>query len=290
MKINLAVYTAQEGYSWQPGTVFSAEELAEFKKSIGKFPSPDSSDFPFGGVFLIEDRVVFYRYHVAKKIDFRGRDALYCVIGAASRADAVKIAPAALFASPEFAGPMKPFPTALELPEADPSAVPEWLKNLDKMTLDVRITGPAESPNYAVVQEPVKIIQTPVNTENTADGGAEVAPSGDSGPASSAGDSAVDNVLDGPGKAASLARLHLAVSELPKKLSLWVIASIVALALLIVGLSMWGIVYCLKRNSAEVAYGGETGGTGEVTHVVQVTGEVTRVVQELGAGPQGEAR
>ena len=41
MKINLAVYTAQEGYSWQPGTAFSTEELAEFKKRIGKFPAPD---------------------------------------------------------------------------------------------------------------------------------------------------------------------------------------------------------------------------------------------------------
>ena len=157
MKVNLAVYTAQEGYSWQPGTAFTAEELARFKKAIGRFPSPDSMDFPFGGIFLIEDRVVFYRYHVAKKIDFRGRDALYCVLGAVSREEAAKIDPAALFSCPEFAGPMMPFPVSAEVPDADPSAVPEWLKNLDKMTLDVRIAGAADKPSYAVVQNPVEV-------------------------------------------------------------------------------------------------------------------------------------
>ncbi len=161
MKINLAVYTAQEGYSWQPGTAFSMDDLIGFKKRIGKFPAPDSPDFPFGGVFLLDDRVVFYRYHVAKKIDFRGRDALYCVLGAVSRADAARIDPTALFARPEFAGPMKPFPTELEFQESDPSAVPEWLKNLDKMTLDVRIAGPAEKPNYVVVQKPPESEQPP---------------------------------------------------------------------------------------------------------------------------------
>lgn len=154
MKINLAVYTAQEGYSWQPGTALTAEDLGKFKKAIGRFPSADSDDFPFGGVLRVDGRVVFYRYHVAKKIDFCGRDALYCVLGAVSLADAAKIVPAALFALPEFAAPMKPFPVSADVPEADPSAVPPWLKNLDKMTLDVRITGPAESPSYAVDQNP----------------------------------------------------------------------------------------------------------------------------------------
>ncbi len=161
MTMNLAVYTAQEGYSWQPGTAFTAEELARFKKAIGKFPSPDSMDFPFGGIFLLEDRVVLYRYHVAKKIDFRGRDALYCVLGAIPRAEAAKIDPAALFSCPEFAGPMKPFPVSLDVPESDPAAVPEWMKNLDKMTLDVRISGPAENPHYAVVQNPVAVPPSP---------------------------------------------------------------------------------------------------------------------------------
>ncbi len=161
MKIDLAVYTAQEGYAWQPGTALTTDDLVRFKKTIGKFPSPDSMDFPFGGIFLLEDRVVFYRYHVAKKIDFRGRDALYCVLGAVSREEAAQIDPAALFACPEFAGPMTPFPVSLDVPEADSAAVPEWLKNLDEMTLDVRITGTSDNPSYAVVQNPVKVPEPP---------------------------------------------------------------------------------------------------------------------------------
>ena len=161
MKMDIAVYTAQEGYSWQPGTALTAEELGKFKKAIGRFPSADASDFPFGGVFKLDDRVVFYRYHVAKKIDFCGRDALYCVLGAVPLADAAKIVPATLFALPEFAGPMKPFPVSLDVPECDPAAVPEWLKNLDTMPLDVRITGPAENPSYAVDQNPIELPQAP---------------------------------------------------------------------------------------------------------------------------------
>ena len=161
MKMDLAVYTAQEGYSWQPGTALTAEDLGKFKKAIGRFPSADAADFPFGGVLKVDGRVVFYRYHVAKKIDFCGRDALYCVLGAVPFADAAKIDPATLFALPEFAGPMKPFPVALEVPEADSASVPEWLKNLDTMTLDVRITGPADNPSYAVEQNTIELQQTP---------------------------------------------------------------------------------------------------------------------------------
>ena len=161
MKMDLAVYTAQEGYSWQPGTALTAEDLGKFKKAIGRFPSADAADFPFGGVLTVDGRVVFYRYHVAKKIDFCGRDALYCVLGAVPFADAAKIDPATLFALPEFAGPMKPFPVALEVPEADPASVPDWLKNLDTMTLDVRITGPADNPSYAVEQNTIELQQTP---------------------------------------------------------------------------------------------------------------------------------
>ena len=161
MKMDLAVYTAQEGYSWQPGTALTAEDLGKFKKAIGRFPSADAADFPFGGVLKVDGRVVFYRYHVAKKIDFCGRDALYCVLGAVPFADAAKIDPATLFALPEFAGPMKPFPVALEVPEADSASVPDWLKNLDTMTLDVRITGPAENPSYAVEQNTIELQQTP---------------------------------------------------------------------------------------------------------------------------------
>ena len=161
MKMDLAVYTAQEGYSWQPGTALTAEDLGKFKKAIGRFPSADAADFPFGGVLKVDGRVVFYRYHVAKKIDFCGRDALYCVLGAVPFAGAAKIDPATLFALPEFAVPMKPFPVALEVPEADSASVPDWLKNLDAMTLDVRITGPADNPSYAVEQNTIELQQTP---------------------------------------------------------------------------------------------------------------------------------
>ena len=241
MKLNLAVYTAQEGYSWQPGTAFTAEELVEFKKRIGKFPSPDSTEFPFGGIFLLEDRVVFYRYHVAKKIDFRGRDALYCVLGAVSRKEATKIDPAALFACPEFAGPMKPFPTGLELTEADSSAVPEWLKNLDKMTLDVRITGTADNPSYAVVQEPIETHQPPVKespapytpaTPSANPGSAEPAPAPDDRAQSpSAPQCDVPDSPDGRARSPSAPKISGRL--------IWQIGSAAAMAVLLIGGSLW---------------------------------------------------
>ena len=238
MKIKLAVYTAQEGYSWQPGTAFTTEDLVAFKKGIGKFPSPDSTDFPFGGIFLLGDRVVFYRYHVAKKIDFRGRDALYCVLGAVSREDAAKIDPAALFAQPEFAGPTKPFPTELELQEANSSAVPEWLKNLGSNTLDVRITGTADNPSYAVVQEPIKIPQPPVAVPtvqetpvpNPQHGVQTPAPTPATGPASPE------------------PKPQAEPEPQPKKMSRWMLAGIAVLALLIVALSSLAVWFCVKRH------------------------------------------
>jgi len=161
MKIDIAVYTAQEGYAWQPGTAISADLLKGYKARIGKFPSPDAVDFPFGGVFLEGDRVVFYRYHVAKKIDFRGRDALYCVLGTFSKGDAAQVDPKTLFALPEFAGVAIPFPTQAEVPVALPENVPGWLKNLEYMSLDVRISGSAENMKFAVKQEQTKIPEPP---------------------------------------------------------------------------------------------------------------------------------
>ena len=238
MKINLAVHTAQEGYAWQPGTVFTSEELCAFKKCIGKFPSPDAGDFPFGGVFLLEDRVVFYRYHVAKKIDFRGRDALYCVLGAVPRAEAAKIDPAALFASPEFAGPMKPFPTSLELPEADPSTVPEWLKNLDKMTLDVRIAGPAEKPRYAVTQA---LQAVPTSPEPPSGPSSVSNPQPDAPPPA-------PTPANGPASPEPKPQAELEPPP-PKKMPRWMLAGIAALALLIVALSALAVWFCLKRHA-----------------------------------------
>lgn len=156
MKIDLAVYTAQEGYSWQPGTSVDLESLKAYKARIGKFPSPDAPGFPFGGVFLDGNKVVFYRYHVAKKIDFRGRDALYCVLGVVAKDKAAEIDPKALFALPQFAAPMQPFPTEAELPTSPRSPVPDWLKNLDDHSLDVRILGTLDDLRCEVKQELTK--------------------------------------------------------------------------------------------------------------------------------------
>ena len=190
MKAEIAVYTAQEGYSWQPGTKITAQELKDYKASIGKFPTPDAEGFPFGGVFLKDDKVVFYRYHVAKKIDFRGRDALYCVLGALPKAEATQVDPKALFSLPEFAGVVKPFPTQAEVQPASSEAVPEWLKNLDAMSLDVRITGSQDDLKFAVKQEPTKVpepqkieqpvvVPPPQSTESAKAGSAPSASSSD---------------------------------------------------------------------------------------------------------------
>jgi len=157
MKINLAVYTAQEGYSWQLGTDIPSADLKEYKTIIGKFPSADDPNLPFGGVFLKDDRVAFYRYHVAKKIDFLGRDALYCVLGVLPVAEASKVDIKTLFAKPQFAGPMQPFPTSVEVAESVDADVPEWLRNLDIMSLDVRITGTIEDMKCEVRQKLVKL-------------------------------------------------------------------------------------------------------------------------------------
>ena len=261
MKMNLAVYTAQEGYAWQPGTALTAEDLGKFKKAIGRFPSADAADFPFGGVLKVDGRVVFYRYHVAKKIDFRGRDALYCVLGAVSREDATKIVPAALFACPEFAGPMKPFPTELELPEADSSAVPEWLKNLDKMTLDVRITGAADNPSYAVVQEPIEIPKPTVQAPPAPDTPATPSANPDgrarspSAPQSDAPDSP-----DGRAQSPSAPQCDVPESpdgrarspsapQMPRRL-IWLISVAAAMVVLLIGGSLW-FVFGKKQEGAK---------------------------------------
>ena len=243
MKMKIAVYTAQEGYSWQPGTALTADELGRFKKVIGKFPSPDSAEFPFGGIFLLEGDVVFYRYHVAKKIDFRGRDALYCVLGVVSRAEAARVVPASLFALPEFAGPMKPFPVSLDVPEADPAAVPAWLKNLDVMTLDVRISGPADNPSYAVVQNQVEAPKPPVEvvkdpTPQVPPGGPkQPVPVSDPVPPSPIADPGQGTLSAGvPGKDASPARPRSLRWIIWGAASVVLIAVLLAVALLLLGL------------------------------------------------------
>ena len=162
MKIDLAVYTAQEGYAWQPDTAIARSELFAFKECIGKFPSTTDYELPYGGVFLKGDQVVFYRFHIASRIDFRGRDALYCVLGVVPRNAAGGVDPRALFALPEFAGPMIPFPATAEVPAAAADDVPEWLRSLDRTeALDVRITGGADAPKYAVKQQLAQPITQP---------------------------------------------------------------------------------------------------------------------------------
>lgn len=118
MKMNLAVYTATRGYAWQPNPFYSVEDFERFKKLIGEFPSVRDENFPFGKIFLDGEDIGFCRFHVARRYDFSGRDAFYCVVGCLSRTDAKRIDPIKLFALPEFAQPMKPAPTVVDVDAA----------------------------------------------------------------------------------------------------------------------------------------------------------------------------
>lgn len=118
MKINLAVYTATRGYAWQPSPFYTTEDFKRFEKLIGEFPSVRDENFPFGKIFLDEANIGFCRFHVARRYDFSGRDAFYCVVGCLSRVDATRIDPIKLFALPEFAQPMNPVPTEVDVDAA----------------------------------------------------------------------------------------------------------------------------------------------------------------------------
>lgn len=115
MKINLAVYTATQGYAWQPGSVYSTDELSRFKLALGTFPSVDGGEFPKKGRIAIEDKVLFYQFSVARHFDFRGRDALYCVVAAVSSEETVGIDEEELFATAEFSKPRNPVPTCVRI-------------------------------------------------------------------------------------------------------------------------------------------------------------------------------
>ena len=78
MTIELAVWTAVNGYDWQSGSSYSPEELAGYKREIGALVP---GKLPWGGLFLQNGRVVFYRVQIAERMDSRGRDAIYCVLG-----------------------------------------------------------------------------------------------------------------------------------------------------------------------------------------------------------------
>jgi hypothetical protein len=113
MRLNLAVYTAQEGYSWQNGTKITNSDLIEYKRMIGRFPDPTVDIIPFGGAFLCNDKAVFYRFHIAKQADSKGRDALYLILGVCDKKYAKDIDVKTLFEQNEFACVNSKFPTEL---------------------------------------------------------------------------------------------------------------------------------------------------------------------------------
>lgn len=125
MKIPLAVYTATEGFDWQPGSSYTRVELNRYKEMIGKFPDILMEQIPYGGVFVCDGRLVFYRFHVFVRGDSRGRDALYCILGSVSLADGRRLDLGRVLNAREFASPMRPFPVELDAPEAAPRYVPQ---------------------------------------------------------------------------------------------------------------------------------------------------------------------
>ena len=173
MKIDLAVWTAVNGYDWQPGSVYSPKELAGYKDEIGPLV-PDS--LPVGGLFLKDGRVVFYRVQIAERMDSRGRGAIYCVLGTVPEERAKEIDFSVVFNSAEMAQPQKPFPTAIEYQEGardyksslGRSAFDErrftgaetfselggWCGEAKGGKLIVRITGNMEAPLFTVNYKP----------------------------------------------------------------------------------------------------------------------------------------
>lgn len=173
MKIDLAVWTAVNGYDWQPGSVYSPKELAGYKDEIGPLV-PDT--LPLGGLFLKDGRAVFYRVQIAERMDSRGRGAIYCVLGTVPEDKAKEIDFSVVFNSAEMAQPQKPFPTAIEYQEGarnyksplGRSAFDErrftgvetfselggWCGEAKGGKLIVRITGNIDAPLFTVNYKP----------------------------------------------------------------------------------------------------------------------------------------
>lgn len=173
MKINLAVWTAVNGYAWQPGNVYAPEDLVRYKDEIGTL---DANNLPFGGVFLKDGNAVFWRVQIAPRMDSCGRGAVYCVVGAVSEDMADKVDFRAVFASSEVSQPKKPFPTALDLPECtcefkSPlgskacterrfngtetfSEIGGWCEEAKGGQLKIRITGTLDAPLFIVAYTP----------------------------------------------------------------------------------------------------------------------------------------
>lgn len=173
MKIDLAVWTAVNGYDWQPGSVYSPKELAGYKDGIGPLV-PDS--LPLGGLFLKDGKAVFYRVQIAERMDSRGRGAIYCVLGTVPGDKAKEIDFQAVFGSAEMSNPRKPFPTSIEYDPGmldfksplgrsafderrftGPETFPElggWCEEAKGGKLDVRITGSMDAPLFTVKYKP----------------------------------------------------------------------------------------------------------------------------------------
>ena len=141
MKIPLAVYTAVDGFDWQPGTVFSRAELNRYMAMIGKFPDIIFEKIPYGGAFVCDGRFAFYRFHVAERGDSRGRDALYCVLGSVTLAEAKRLDMSTVFNTPEFSAPMRPFPTTVEVSEREPPPAPKSRAELDDRIAGLRMAS-----------------------------------------------------------------------------------------------------------------------------------------------------
>ncbi len=179
MKLNLAVYTATEGYSWQNGTKISNNDLINYKRIIGRFPDPTVDVIPFGGAFLCNNKAVFYRFHIAKQADSKGRDALYLVLGECEKTQAGQIDFKKLFALPEFSGTSNIFPVEVNyvggssMPttidfsasfnknyskKEDLSLIGTFLSNAPNNDLIIRINGSENFPLIAVNYKASSII------------------------------------------------------------------------------------------------------------------------------------
>jgi hypothetical protein len=132
MKINLAVYTATEGFDWQPGSAYTRSELNKYKEKIGRFPDILMEKVPYGGIFVCDGKLVFYRMHIFLRGDSRGRDALYCVLGAIPLEAGRKISLSRVFATPEFRAPMRPFPVSIEVEESQGVKIPSTWEELEE--------------------------------------------------------------------------------------------------------------------------------------------------------------
>lgn len=194
MKINLAVHTATEGHRWHEGACIPIKDLNEYGRIIkqmsgtgGGLPDPILDVIPFGGVFVLRNKVVFYRFHIAKKIDSKGRDALYLILGECRKPDALKIDFNSLFAQKEMAAPIQPFPTEMEyagmgaIPcridfndsfnkvysgRADLSILGYILANCPNEGIRIKISGTLSNPCISVCYKATQISKCSIGEKN----------------------------------------------------------------------------------------------------------------------------